>query len=129
MNTEELSYAQWLLTKFIPSYIYYVKYTEDKQSVYQTSVVPGYICPAILSYRGKAQPWETVHCNTLYAKIQTAVDSIPSNRCVDRTARTLSPLIGYGVERRLDWLSQEYSEAEAYEKIGTLELENKNGHS
>jgi hypothetical protein len=129
MNTEELSYAQWLLTKFIPFYIRYVKYVKDKQGIYQTSVVPVYICPAIFQYRETAQPWETVHCHTLHTKIQTIVDNIPSNRWMDRNARTLSSLIGYGVEGRLDWLSLEYSDAEAYERIGTLELENKNGHS
>lgn len=116
----ELSYSEWLLEKFIPSYCERSKESRMEDGYVMLCI---YICPHITFYKTTAEEWEKVHCARLAKNINSVVADIQKaehekyGEAACKNVNTLSLRIGNTREDRIEWLIGIAQEAKLFERV------------
>ena len=116
----ELSYSEWLLEKFIPSYCERSKESRMEDGYVMFCI---YICPHITFYKTTAEEWEKVHCARLAKNINSVVADIQKaehekyGEAACTNVNTLSLRIGNTREDRIEWLIGIAQEAKLFERV------------
>ena len=116
----ELSYAEWLLEKFLP---FYCERSQSRHVLSGFEMLCIYICPHLTVYKHKAEEWEKAHCDRLAKNIDYVVADIQEaehkkygeNAC--HNINTISLRVGDTREDRIEWLIGIAQEAKQFEMI------------